>query len=150
MGQRSAARRTRSALPVVLTLLLAAVGSVLLVLEAHGREVDRTDGAVRAAVAAAVAPTGATIRDQLRRAAAGAAPGDVTVPVRSGVEAGLGAAGGSGPSADALTAARDSGMPVLDEGAGSASIVVPVFRPERPPRRPATAGQHWRRTAWCR
>jgi signal transduction histidine kinase len=105
-------------------LLLGSVLAVHLVLDAQQRQVDRVDGALRAAVATAVVPTGASIRNQLGRAAVGPATGDVTVPVEGG--------GASGPSLDARTSARDSGLPVLDESAGSANVVAPLFRPGAP------------------
>ena len=120
----SVSSRARRAVSVAVPLLLGSLLAGHLLMDGYARQVDRVDAALRASVAKAVVPTGAAIRDQLSQAAAGAPAGAVTVPVADGST--------TGPSLDTRTAARDGGAPVLEEGAGAATVVAPVFRPGAP------------------
>jgi len=102
----------RAAAPLVAGALLAG----WVVVDAAGHARDRTDASLRGTMTSAVPEVAGAIRAQLALGAT--APG--TVVRASDV-------GATGASHEAVVEARDTGRPVLDEGAAGVSVVTAVY-----------------------
>jgi signal transduction histidine kinase len=129
----STATRLRSALGVIVPLVVAALLVPWLLVDAADRARLRTDAELRADVAAAVSQVGAALRDQVSQAGLTSGISGTTVAARA-VES-------STVSLASAIEARDSGAPALDDGSVPASIVVPVYGQGPPPRTTAARRQ---------
>ena len=133
MSQPGDPSRGRHVLLLAVPMVVGAALSTVLVLNQHERVRLAAAGRVGAWGAGGGGPPADAIRPQRGRAPAAAPEGASSIPAAGGPE--------SGASPASLIEARDTGVSTLDDQAGNASIVVPVYRAGLPTRTTAERRQ---------